>query len=332
MESVLRRIGSFLTTSAPTLESPTTQTTEENDFCLSCSNPCDKHEQIPPYLAKKINQTKELAGTVKPYGIHIVLCGGNGTEGEWSPKIEKDPNTYAFKLNESIKANKDRIPTRVLITTSDIDPIQPQDDKTVSDLLIFPHMIRYNGVTIQQITDLIEDQLISGKVCESIPHQTIEKKHIALICAHKKRDKRCAVAGSILADEFAKVVKQRNRTSEFLVAKVSHFGGHKFAGNVIAYPRGDWFGRVTACYVEGLVDLYFLQGRLIPKLYRGSMQAFNGGSMENKESMALGASLDVKSGSIEDKSESIEDKSGSLEVSAESMGKQNTKEKDLLNW
>jgi len=312
MASVLRRIGSFLTTSTPTQEPPTTQTTEESDLCLSCSNPCDKHEQIPPYLAKKINQTKELTGTVKPYGIHIVLSGGYGTEGEWSPKIEKDPNTYAFKLNELIKANKDRIPTRVLITTSDIDPIQPQDDKTVSDLLIFPHMIRYNGVTIQQITDLIEDQLISGKVCESIPHQNIEKKHIALICAHKKRDKRCAVAGSILADEFAKVLKERNLSSEFLVAKVSHFGGHKFAGNVIAYPRGDWFGRVTACYVEGLVDLYFLQGRLIPKLYRGSIEVSNSGSMEKKESMELSG--------------------GSSEVSGESTEKQETKGKDSLNW
>ena len=33
-------------------------------------------------------------------------------------------------------------------------------------------------------------------------------------------------------------------------------GGHKFAGNVIVYPSGTWYGRVLTCHVPLLIDAY----------------------------------------------------------------------------
>jgi len=34
---------------------------------------------------------------------------------------------------------------------------------------------------------------------------------------------------------------------------ISHIGGHKYAGNVIVYPSGTWYGRVTPCHVPHLL-------------------------------------------------------------------------------
>lgn len=57
----------------------------------------------------------------------------------------------------------------------------------------------------------------------------------------------------------------------------SHFplGGHKFAGNVIVYPSGTWYGRVLTCHIPVLIDAYTssseeLKAKLKP-LYRGHL-------------------------------------------------------------
>jgi (2Fe-2S) ferredoxin len=35
-----------------------------------------------------------------------------------------------------------------------------------------------------------------------------------------------------------------------------YLGGHKFAGNVIVYPSGTWYGRVLPCHIPLLIDAY----------------------------------------------------------------------------
>jgi (2Fe-2S) ferredoxin len=51
--------------------------------------------------------------------------------------------------------------------------------------------------------------------------------------------------------------------------------GHKFAGNVILYTnegrRGVWYGRVSPCHCEAIVDQSLIGGKVIQELYRGSM-------------------------------------------------------------
>ncbi len=33
-----------------------------------------------------------------------------------------------------------------------------------------------------------------------------------------------------------------------------YLGGHRFAGNVIIYPSGTWYGRVLPCHIPLLID------------------------------------------------------------------------------
>jgi (2Fe-2S) ferredoxin len=35
-----------------------------------------------------------------------------------------------------------------------------------------------------------------------------------------------------------------------------YLGGHRFAGNVIVYPSGTWYGRVSTCHIPLIIDAY----------------------------------------------------------------------------
>ncbi|KAJ3226680.1 hypothetical protein HK099_004424 [Clydaea vesicula] len=94
-------------------------------------------------------------------------------------------------------------------------------------------------------------------------------KSIILICAHLKRDKRCAVAYDILLQEFEKELKRKNLEKDVLVYGCSHIGGHKFAGNVIIYPQGDWYGRVKTCHINILIEEAILNQKIVKDLWRG---------------------------------------------------------------
>jgi len=54
--------------------------------------------------------------------------------------------------------------------------------------------------------------------------------------------------------------------------KISHIGGHRYAGNCIIYfPSGSsvWYGRVTPKDVAAIVQQTVMEGKVIPELLRG---------------------------------------------------------------
>jgi len=96
-----------------------------------------------------------------------------------------------------------------------------------------------------------------------------------LVCCHFQRDQRCGTIGPMLVDEIEKYLREIDRTDDVHWLKISHVGGHKFAGNVIIYPSGTWYGRVTTCHIPLLIDAYTssseeLKAKLKP-LYRGHL-------------------------------------------------------------
>jgi hypothetical protein len=100
------------------------------------------------------------------------------------------------------------------------------------------------------------------------------------VCSHGNVDQRCGQAGPELiqaiinhackvssSDFSAKkssiekpAQQQLNRKFSFnrlFVLPSGHIGGHKFAGNVIFYPQGDWFGCLQKTDIPSLLDQYF---------------------------------------------------------------------------
>ena len=73
-------------------------------------------------------------------------------------------------------------------------------------------------------------------------------------------DFRCEVCGPRLATQLTTALHQRHDALAhvpFRVVESSHVGGHRWAGNVIVYPSGDWFGNVNDdAQARLLVDHY----------------------------------------------------------------------------
>jgi hypothetical protein len=83
-----------------------------------------------------------------------------------------------------------------------------------------------------------------------------------VVCTHGKRDRCCAVYGRPLFDSL------RNELGDEWVWQCSHVGGDRFAGNLVVFPHGLYFGRVGAADVPAVVDAS-LDGRVYLERYRG---------------------------------------------------------------
>lgn len=105
-------------------------------------------------------------------------------------------------------------------------------------------------------------------------------KPTILICGHGGRDQRCGILGPILQSAFRKELERKGIEAE--VARISHIGGHKYAGNVIIYlppnlegnklkGSGIWYGRVGPEQVEGVVGETVVKGRVVGDLLRGGV-------------------------------------------------------------
>jgi len=134
---------------------------------------------------------------------------------------------------------------------------------------------------------------------------------VIMLCSHKRRDNRCAIAAPKLEYAFIKSLECNGWTAHTqlehvvdpplehfsgtaeekkshiadqlralpagkraLILRNSHMGGHKYAGNCIIYmPQGScvWYGRVTTHEVESIVVNTILAGLVLPPLLRGGM-------------------------------------------------------------
>lgn len=80
-------------------------------------------------------------------------------------------------------------------------------------------------------------------------------KTLVLVCVHASRDNRCGRAGPQVIDEFNDELSRRSISKNTLtVAGSSHIGGHKYAGVLIVYPSGDWYGLISKRNVSDLLD------------------------------------------------------------------------------
>ena len=80
-------------------------------------------------------------------------------------------------------------------------------------------------------------------------------------CTHGRHDACCAERGRPVAHALQEVAGDH-------AWEVSHMGGDRFAGNVLALPDGVYYGRVTPAAAPRLVAAHSA-GRVVPELMRG---------------------------------------------------------------
>ncbi|CAO3589585.1 unnamed protein product [Absidia cylindrospora] len=156
------------------------------------------------------------------------------------------------------------------------------------DVMVFPEFVLYPQVDPSRLAESNVAQVLetlwknpSSSTLPCVPNQTAikdEEGHevdaVVLVCTHERRDMRCGKIGPLIVDAFKKSLEHRlqNNNKKVLVYGTSHFGGHKFAGNVIIHQKGlggHMYGNVRDCMVDNLVDRHILNGKIIKELWRG---------------------------------------------------------------
>lgn len=194
--------------------------------CTDCPYPCEEHTWLPDALQDKIKwMPLSIAGKVKPYKRHFLVCSGVSSA-LWPADVEEDVTSFPSILGTALKARKAEIGYNVRMTVCDL----PSERSDGFDIIVFPSMITLLHVTKEQIPDLVQKLLVEKLHPKDagILWKPYEHEACLMICAHKLRDKRCGVAGPLLAHEFHRQCHDRG-LDDVAVVQVSHFGGHKYA-------------------------------------------------------------------------------------------------------
>ncbi|CAF3747164.1 unnamed protein product [Adineta steineri] len=252
--------------------------TKSYDPCSGCEIPCEKHAPFPLEISKDIDQGK-MIGSVDKHRRH--LCIGQSIPTSQWPKDVKDlEGNYIAELSRVLKEKKESIGYAVKLTSASIVTTTTTDDPAhTADWYLFPDQIKIKNVNIKQIEQVIQTLFVDDQSVIKIKDKTktideqlkesnnlptfddnihCERLHGTwlLVCCHYQRDIRCGVIGPMLVDEIEKYIRGKDLSDNVHWLKISHIGGHKFAGNVIVYPSGTWYGRITTCHIPLLIDAY----------------------------------------------------------------------------
>lgn len=201
---------------------------------------------------------EELRGTVKPYGRHALALSGWTT---WQATIEEQDDLVGQMARET-KELKDRVDPPPKFTA-----LRTKPTGEGIDLLVMPEAVIYRGVDADAWTRIRDEHLAGERPVEALAPEPSPGHHI-LVCNHGARDARCGACGPLVAKALEEAIAERG-LEDVHVHRSSHVGGHRFAGNVLIYPGGAWYGYVRPEDAGTLLD-HVLAGKRWDAHFRGS--------------------------------------------------------------
>jgi hypothetical protein len=224
-------------------------------------------QEVPPSLTPKLDdECSACMNSVSHIDRHVIICDTSS----WASKIEKEIGTFPALLYTAIGLAKAEAQSTLEIKLTACD--QPNESPDQVEVLVYPERLKFfvsrnNEEQISSFAQLIVSPSLNRQ--SSFPCAAIPWRQLVLVCTHGSRDKRCGRAGPLVISAMLAELKRRGITEEELAVRgSSHIGGHKFAGTLIVYPTGQWYGYVTPKVVPELLSC-IENGEVLNRCFRG---------------------------------------------------------------
>ncbi|KAJ8076952.1 hypothetical protein PM082_001375 [Marasmius tenuissimus] len=133
--------------------------------------------------------------------------------------------------------------------SSGVDPTQGHGDATLTATAFTSFGERINVPELSRSTLDEVDGTLRRRVEQPSRKMSMDQIHL-LVCTHMARDCRCGDLGGAYVRALRAEVEKRKKQDDQLysrvkIGEVGHVGQHKFAPNMLVYPRGDWLGQLS---------------------------------------------------------------------------------------
>jgi (2Fe-2S) ferredoxin len=208
----------------------------------------------------------EVHGSIKPIACHLLVATAVPPQ-DWPE--EASEASPLLKAIAAVKLPKPLVLSSQLFFAPDL--AGGAGDGPAPTVLAYPARVALTGVTpatAAAVIDCLRQENLSA-LPSGVTAAPLTDFHV-FVCAHRRRDKRCGYCGPVLYAEFEKELHVR-RLGDVRLYKVSHVGGHKYAGNVLMYGPAllDWYGYVGPSDVRELINLAIVREEWVPRLWRG---------------------------------------------------------------
>ena len=222
--------------------------------------------------------SERLVGSVKHHVRHLVVVTAHA---DWPAHLEEGQDLAAHLVRAVEGQGEDgRLPIKVTAAAPfgaapSVAPASVAAQSTPqvadgSDVLVFPDMLRHRAVRAEQAAALVSRYSGIGAASLAAELPAVERLsgcHL-IVCVHGARDERCGSTGPPLLSALADEVGERALGDVSLYGG-SHVGGHKFAGCLLAFPSGDWYGQLSAASAAEVVGECVVADRILTQHWRG---------------------------------------------------------------
>lgn len=220
-------------------------------------------------FSRKLPGNETLAGTTGFYNQHLFVCSGLASA-SWPGSFDKESPSEVLSevLSGLKKAAKSGKIENAYINVTDEPSVKPEEGL---DVLLFTteKAFRFHGINADNLKRLVKDLSKNDPAKFKSSYEKLETDWI-FVCAHQKKDARCGYCGPILVNNFKTVIENCGLTN-VKVSSTTHVGGHKYAGNVLAFPSGNWYGNVCPSDVAEIVEKQIMKSERVLRLWRGQM-------------------------------------------------------------
>ena len=204
---------------------------------------------------ESMNMEEPLFGTMTKSGVWFLVefpfsWGANAYKDSDIPQLVKERLTFFVDSVPEARLQLIKKPNSSLTEQITFYLAIPSENQ--------PLLYKFLLSKYEDILDFDFAALLSG---EHVYHERIQTEPLYLVCTNGKRDPCCAKFGLPVFGSFQHIVRNT-------VWQTTHVGGHRFAANVLCFPHGILYGRISVEDVQSIVDS-FQYGEILIEKYRG---------------------------------------------------------------